>query len=139
MRFISAVPALSVSGGISGTALQPTQTLPTQSEEEMGALYAQIPPKSGAFDVVSGNIGYVVEGPAGQIIKVTRAVASTEPLMLATARGTDSGWQVSQSFALLIEKDASQPSEERGLGSLKSLVNPFAKKEDYALFGLSSG
>src|SRR5262249_34677135 len=39
---------------------------------------------------------------------------------------------------VLIEKDASQPGEERGLGSLKSLINPFAKKEDFALYGLSS-
>jgi len=217
---ISAMPALGASGG---TAVQPAQALPTSSEEEMGTQYAQIPPKSGdmeiegrrdgfvvngrafldpegaitdyAFDVVSGNIGYVVEGPAGQIIKVTRAGAPTEPLTLASARETGAGWQVVTatgktmsgstfsvtpsgvlvarptaaflyepgkqlaSFAVpkgyvlaahqrgdvastgyvLVEKDTSQPSEQRGLGSLKTLVNPFAKREDYAIFGLSSG
>lgn len=218
---LSGMPAMA--GGVSGNGAQPAQALPTASEEEMGARYAQIPPKSGdveiegrsdgfvvngrpfldpegtitdyAFDVVSGNIGYVVEGAAGEIIKLTRVGATTEPLTLATARESVGGWQVVTatgktmsgstysvtptgvlvarataaflyepgkpvaSFALpkgyvlathqrgdvastgyvLIERDASQASEERGLSSLKSLINPFAKKEDYALFGLSSG
>lgn len=218
---IREMPAMA--GGISGGPAQPTQTGPAASEEEMGAKYAQIPPKSGdveiegrndgfavngrafldpegtitdyAFDVVSGNIGYVLKGSTGEVIKVTRAGATTEPLTLATAREVVGGWQVvtatgktisgstysvtptgvlvarataaflyepgkqvasfplPQGYALathqhgdvastgyvLIEKDASQPAEERGLKSLKSLINPFAKKEDYALFGLSSG
>jgi hypothetical protein len=205
------------------TAQAAPAALPTSGEEEMGARYAQIPAKTGevqiegrkdgfvvngrpyldpegtitdyAFDVVSGNIGYVVEAPGGQIIKVTRAGASTDALALATARETTAGWQVVtatgktmtgstysvtpngvlvarstaaflyepgkpiESFALpkgyvladhqrgdvastgyvLIEKDTSQSgSQERGLGSLKSLINPFAKKEDFALYGLSS-
>jgi hypothetical protein len=209
-------------GATGATAAQTASTLPTSGEEEMGARYAQIPARTGdveiegrkdgfvvngrpyldpegaitdyAFDVVSGNIGYVVEAPGGQIIKVTRAGASTDALALATARETAAGWQVVtatgktmagstysvtpngvlvarstaaflyepgkpiESFALpkgyvladhqrgdvastgyvLIERDASQSGQERGLGSLKSLINPFAKKEDFALYGLSS-
>ena len=92
------------------------------AEAELGARYAALPPKSGdaeiegradgflingqpfidpegpitdyAFDVVSGNIGYVLEGAGGQVVKVTRVGSTSEALKIATAREASGNWQV---------------------------------------------
>ena len=95
------------------------------AEADLGARYAAFPPKSGelqiedradgflingqpfldpegtltdyAVDVLSGNIGYVLNSPGGQVVKVTRAGTGTSitPLKIATARESNSQWQVS--------------------------------------------
>jgi hypothetical protein len=116
------MPSLGAAATANAPQQPPSQPTATSSEADLGARYAEIPPKSGdaqiegrsdgfivngrpfvdpegpitdyAFDVVTGNIGYVVEGPAGHVLKVTRAGATTEPLKIASARETPSGWQV---------------------------------------------
>lgn len=111
-------------GAIAGAAAaaDAPPPVPSSGEEELGARYAQIPAKTGevqiagrrdgfivngqpfidpegpithyAFDVVSGNIGYVIHSGGGDIIKVTRAGTSAEPLKIASAKPAAGGWQV---------------------------------------------
>jgi hypothetical protein len=93
------------------------------SEDDIRARYEAIPPKSGdatiegrsdgfvingkpfldpegtitdyAFDAVSGNIGYVMDGGGGKTIKVTRVGSTGEPLKVATVRESTDSVQVS--------------------------------------------
>lgn len=115
----SAGPA-AIAGTAAVSNVQPQA--PSLTEEDLGARYAGIPAKTGdvkiegrrdgfivngqpfvdpegpiagyAFDAVSGNIGYVIQSGDGDIIKVTRAGASAEPLKIASARQSNAGWQV---------------------------------------------
>lgn len=93
------------------------------SEDELRARYEAIPPKSGdaqiegradgfsvngkpffdpegtitdyAYDVVSGNIGYVMESGGGKVVKVTRVGSTLEPLKIASVRESTDSVQVS--------------------------------------------
>jgi hypothetical protein len=151
------MPTLGAAATPAATAPQLPNSQPTvtPSEAELGARYAEIPPKAGdlqiegrsdgfvvngrpfidpegpitdyAFDVVSGNIGYLVEGPAGHVLKVTRAGASTEPLKIASARETAAGWQVVTTTGKTIAGERYSVTPDVGL---RKHLNAFIRIKD---------